>query len=96
MVFPYYLNNEEMTIHVWETFNWHLKSVARPPRPLPKNYRELCLDFILANAEKATRDFHIPKLVQATFCSMVVNEALGLGVLSRSMTKDLKSAPISL
>ena len=63
IVFLYYLDTEEMAFHVWETFNWRLRSVARPPRPLPENYRDLCLNFIHANAEEATRDFHILELV---------------------------------
>jgi len=31
MVFPYYLNTEEMTLYMWETFNWCLRSVGPPP-----------------------------------------------------------------
>jgi len=52
-----------MALHVWETFNWHLRSATRPPRSLPKNYRDLCLDFIFAYTEEANRDFHILELV---------------------------------
>ncbi|KAJ8435297.1 hypothetical protein Cgig2_026389 [Carnegiea gigantea] len=91
-VIPYDLNIEEMALHVWETFKWRLRSVARPPWSLPENYRDLCSDFILADVEEAAHDFHIPELVQALFYAMVVNEALQLGILIRSMVEDLKAA----
>ncbi|KAJ8446284.1 hypothetical protein Cgig2_005815 [Carnegiea gigantea] len=70
----------------------NLRRAARPPRPLPKDYRHLCLYFLLEDAKDDTRDFQIPELVQAIFYAMVVNEALELHILSRGSTKGLKSA----
>lgn len=97
MVFSYHLNTEEMTLHVWETINWHLRGVAHPPRPLHENYRDLCLDFILADAKEVGRHYQkISKLVHTTFYAMVVNEALELAVLSRNIVTDLKSALMGL
>ncbi|KAJ8431471.1 hypothetical protein Cgig2_033985 [Carnegiea gigantea] len=81
-----------MALHVLEAFNWHLRRAAHPSRLLPVDYRDLCPYFLLDDAEDAARDFQIPKLVQAVFYAMVVNEALSLGVLSRSLAEDPKSA----
>ena len=67
---------------------------ARPPWPLPEDYLDLCQHFILSDDEEAAHDFHIPQLVQAIFYTRVVNEALELGVLSRNLDEDLKSALI--
>ncbi|KAJ8427202.1 LOW QUALITY PROTEIN: hypothetical protein Cgig2_011778 [Carnegiea gigantea] len=47
------------------------------------------LHFDLAVAKEATYD---PKMIQAVFYAMVVNEALELSVLSRDLAKHLKSA----
>ncbi|KAJ8421808.1 hypothetical protein Cgig2_016546 [Carnegiea gigantea] len=92
MVFPYFRSTKEMADHVRETFNWHLRGAVSPPRPLLENYRDLCLDFIISDAEEAAHDFRIPKIVQAVFYAMVVNQALELGVLSRALAEDLKLA----
>ena len=70
----YFLSTEEMTIHVQETFNWRLRRVARPPWPLPEDYRDLCLEFVLSDAEEAAHDFHISEMVQAIFYAIIVNE----------------------
>jgi len=91
MVFPYYLNTEEMALYVWETFNWHLRSAARPAQPPPEDHYDLCADFILANAQEATWDFCLPELVEATFYAVVVNDALELGMLSRGLAPIMKS-----
>jgi len=79
-----------------ETFNWCLRRVARPPPPFPEDYRDLCADFILFDAEEAACDFRILEIVQAIFYAMVVNEALELDMLSRDLAEDLKSALIGL
>ncbi|KAJ8432836.1 hypothetical protein Cgig2_017049 [Carnegiea gigantea] len=42
MVFPYYLDTEEMALFVWETFSWHLRSTSRPPLPLLMDHHDLC------------------------------------------------------
>ncbi|KAJ8429312.1 hypothetical protein Cgig2_025068 [Carnegiea gigantea] len=96
MVFPYFFSTEEMTLNVLGTFNWRLRRATRPPRLLSEDYHDLYLYFILADAEEAAHDFHIPELVQAIFYAIVVNKALELGVLRRSLVEDLKSALIGL
>lgn len=62
----------------------------------PEDYRDLCLYFILDDAKDATHDFFILKLIQVVFYAMVANKALELGVLSRSLVKDLEYALTSL
>ncbi|KAJ8426002.1 hypothetical protein Cgig2_006252 [Carnegiea gigantea] len=83
-------------LHLLETFNWRLTRAARPPWPLPEDYRDLCPHFILSDDKEAAHDFHIPKFVRAIFYAMVANEALELGVLSRNLAEDLKLALIDL
>jgi len=92
MVFPYYFNTGQMTQYAWETFNWCLRSAARPPWPLHENYDDLCPYFIWAGAEEVAHDFCLPELVQVTFYAMVVNDVLKLGLLCRGMAAVLKSA----
>jgi len=96
MVFPYYLDTKEMALYVWETFNWCLRSATRPSQPLPEDHYDLSPYFILADAQEAARDFHILELVRATFYSMVVNDVLELGVLSRGLVASLKSTLMGL
>ncbi|KAJ8433501.1 LOW QUALITY PROTEIN: hypothetical protein Cgig2_018035 [Carnegiea gigantea] len=80
-----------MADHVKETFKWHFRRALRPPRPLPEDYRDLCLGFTLPDAEETACDFNIPEIVQATFYAILVNDAVELFVLSREMVGDLKS-----
>ncbi|KAJ8446021.1 LOW QUALITY PROTEIN: hypothetical protein Cgig2_012365 [Carnegiea gigantea] len=89
-VFPYFLSTEEMANHIRKTFNWHLKRVTCPSQSLSENYHDLCLDFILF--DKTPHDFHIPEMIQAVFYTMVVNEALELGILSKNLAEHLRSA----
>ena len=96
MVFPYFLSTEEIAIHVLEAFNWCLRRASRPPRSLPADYCELCLDFILSDAKEAIRDFCIPEKVQVVFYAMMVNEAynvlflklgcISIGIVSYGLT----------
>jgi len=81
-----------MADHVREIFKWHLWAASRPPRPLPKDYRDLCPGFTRPDTEDAARDFDIPEIIQATFYAMVVNDDIELFVMSRDMTGALKSA----
>jgi len=53
---------DEMVLYVLSNFEWYHREVAFPPRPLPSNYEELCLDFVLAEAEEYARDYVVPKL----------------------------------
>ncbi|KAJ8420236.1 hypothetical protein Cgig2_023223 [Carnegiea gigantea] len=82
MVFPHFLSTEEMADH----------GAAHPPRPLPKNYHDLCLGFNLSDTKEATRNFRIPKMVRAVSYAIVVNEAFEMGVLSRDLAEHLKSS----
>jgi len=48
MVFPYYLNTEEVANHVWEAFNWWERDcVDAPQLPLPllEDYQRICPNF---------------------------------------------------
>ncbi|KAJ8439645.1 hypothetical protein Cgig2_021657 [Carnegiea gigantea] len=67
-----------------------------PSYALSDDYQDLHLNFILSNAQEAARDFLLPKIVQAIFYAMVVNDALELDVLRRDMVELLKSALIGL
>ncbi|KAJ8426990.1 hypothetical protein Cgig2_033848 [Carnegiea gigantea] len=92
MVFPPFLDTEEMADHVRQTFKWNLRGASCSPRPLPKEYRDLCPSFTLADAKEAARDFDIPEMIEASFYAMVVDDALELGVISRDMAGALKLA----
>jgi len=89
MVFPPFRSFEKMVDHVSETFKWHLRGASRPPQSLPKNYHDLCPGFTLSDEEEAARDFNIPKMIQANFYAMVVNDSLGLGVTDYSIFNPL-------
>ena len=52
---------------------------TRPPRPLPKDYHVLCLRFSLPKAQGAAADFKLPEMVQVTFYTMLLNDAVELG-----------------
>ncbi|KAJ8431098.1 hypothetical protein Cgig2_007514 [Carnegiea gigantea] len=54
MVFPHFLNTEQVVDYVRETFKWHFL-----PRPLLDNYYELFPYFDLDMAEEPARDFRI-------------------------------------
>ncbi|KAJ8436067.1 hypothetical protein Cgig2_000363 [Carnegiea gigantea] len=91
-----FLSTEEIAIYVLEAFNRRLRRASRPHQPLPADYHELCLDFIRSDAKEDIRDFRAPEKVQVVFYAMVVNEALELGVLSKDLAEDLKSALVGL
>ena len=61
-----------------------------PPRPLPDDYWDLCPGFTLSDAERATLDFELPKMVQVTFYAMLLNDDVELGIVSGTMAIDLK------
>ncbi|KAJ8434801.1 LOW QUALITY PROTEIN: hypothetical protein Cgig2_033751 [Carnegiea gigantea] len=71
MAFPPLYDTREMAEY---------RRATRPPRPLPKYYHVLCPRFSLPEAERAAANFELPKIVQATFYAMLLNEAVELGV----------------
>jgi len=81
-----------MADHVRETFRWHWRNASRLLRPLKEDYWDLCPYFILFKAEEAARDFKIPKMVQATFYAILLNNAVGLGIVSRFLVANLKAS----
>ena len=80
-----------MADYVRENFRWHWRSASRPPLPVPEDYRELCPHFALSNAEEAACNFELPEMVQATFYAMLLNDAVGLGIVSGFIAADLKA-----
>ncbi|KAJ8446986.1 hypothetical protein Cgig2_006614 [Carnegiea gigantea] len=52
MGFPCSLTTDEIVIYVLDNFEWYHREVVFPPRPLPSDYEELCLDFDLAVVEE--------------------------------------------
>ena len=63
MAFLPFRDTEERADHVKETFKWHLRRASHPPRPLQKDYRDLCPSFTLLDAEEAARYFNILEIV---------------------------------
>ncbi|KAJ8444463.1 hypothetical protein Cgig2_024027 [Carnegiea gigantea] len=92
MVFPRTLNVDEMALYILENFEWYWREVVFPPLPFPYDYKDLCLDFDLATAEGAARDFLLPKMAQVVFLEMLLNDAVKLGVLRRWMIDIMESA----
>jgi len=78
-----------MAGYVRENFKWYWKSASHLPRPLPEGYQELCPHFVLSKEEEAACDFELPKMVEATFYAML-NDAIGLGIMSGFITANLK------
>ncbi|KAJ8432190.1 hypothetical protein Cgig2_013732 [Carnegiea gigantea] len=57
---------------------------------LPEDYWELCPCFLLSEAKEIACDFKLPKMIQATFYAMLLNDDVELGIVSRFMDADLK------
>ncbi|KAJ8442977.1 LOW QUALITY PROTEIN: hypothetical protein Cgig2_019550 [Carnegiea gigantea] len=72
-------DTREMADFVRESFRWHWMTATRPPRPLPDDYRDLCLRFMLSDVKRAALDFELPEMVQATFYPMLLNDVVELG-----------------
>ena len=66
--------------------------MAFPPRPLPSDYEELCLGFVLAEAEEYVRDYEVPELPQVVLLVMLLNDAVKLGTLHGWMIGVMESA----
>ncbi|KAJ8429947.1 hypothetical protein Cgig2_003515 [Carnegiea gigantea] len=79
MAFPPLHDTREMADFVKESFKWHWRSAACPPRPLLDSYQESACDFELL------------EMVQATFYAMLLNDAIELGAISGFIAADLKS-----
>ena len=60
------------------------------PRPLPEDFYVLCPSFLLAKAEGATAEFELPEIVQATFYTMLLNEAFELSMAHEYTTESMK------
>ena len=67
-------------------------SASSPFRRLPR----LCPRFSLLEAEGATLDFELPRIVQAIFYAMLLNDVIELGVVHGFIANDLKSILIGL
>ncbi|KAJ8453190.1 LOW QUALITY PROTEIN: hypothetical protein Cgig2_008074 [Carnegiea gigantea] len=90
IAFPPFKEIEEMADYVRENFRWHWRSASRPPRLLPEDYRELCLHFVLS--KEAVRDFELSKMVQANFYAILLNDTVGLGIVSGFIAADLMTS----
>jgi len=96
IVFPHFLTTTEMAFHVLDNFEWHLRGTASPPLPLPDDYQDLCLDFVLLAAQEATYNFLLPEIVEVVFYGMVLNDAKEPGVVSGGVADMLESTLIAL
>ncbi|KAJ8441292.1 hypothetical protein Cgig2_013399 [Carnegiea gigantea] len=59
--------------------------------PLSKDHWDLCLSFTLPDTEEARRYFNIPEIMQATCYAMLLNDAVGLSLVSGDMARGLKA-----
>jgi len=81
MGFPRSFMTDEMALYILGNFEWYRREVAFPPLQLPPDYKELCLDFVLVEAEEYTQNYEVPELPQVVFFIMLLNGALKLGIL---------------
>lgn len=75
--------------------NWWKKDDCCPslaPRPLPADYYLICSDYVKKDVEEVIQDVKIPEIVQATFYTIAVNDAIELCVLPRNVAKALRDA----
>ncbi|KAJ8426088.1 LOW QUALITY PROTEIN: hypothetical protein Cgig2_006569 [Carnegiea gigantea] len=86
MAFPLFQDAGEMADYVRETFQWHWRSASCPSsftsggllRAMPTLYSvQVC-------------DSELPEMVQVTFYTMLLNDAVELGIVSVFMATDLK------
>ncbi|KAJ8423526.1 hypothetical protein Cgig2_030021 [Carnegiea gigantea] len=83
MAFPPFQETKETANHVRETFKWHLRRALHPP-----HYRDLCWSLALPDVKDAACDFNIQEMVQATFYVMLLNDVVGLSLVSRDMARE--------
>ena len=84
-----------MALYVLENFKWDQREVTFAPLPLSDYNQDMCLNFNLAKAEEAAKDFLLPKIHEVVFCAIRHNNAVRLGVLSRGMIEILESPLLS-
>ncbi|KAJ8421005.1 hypothetical protein Cgig2_021764 [Carnegiea gigantea] len=85
MGFLYSLTTDEMELYALGNFEWYRREAVFPPRPLLYDYEELCPDFDLAMDEEYAQDYKVPKLPQVVFLTILLNDAVKVGVLRRIM-----------
>ncbi|KAJ8444806.1 hypothetical protein Cgig2_014995 [Carnegiea gigantea] len=90
MAFPPLHGTKKMADFMREPLRWHWRSATCPPCLLPDDYQDLCPRFTLPDVEKAAVDFEVPKMVQATFYAILLNDVVGLGIVSGFIVVDLK------
>ncbi|KAJ8423581.1 LOW QUALITY PROTEIN: hypothetical protein Cgig2_002910 [Carnegiea gigantea] len=90
MAFPLLHDTGEMADFMRESFRWRWRSVMRPLHPLPDDCQDLCLCFVISEAEQAALDFELPKMVHATFYAMLLNNSVRLGLVGGFIAASLK------
>ncbi|KAJ8438780.1 hypothetical protein Cgig2_009898 [Carnegiea gigantea] len=79
--FPNFTSTETATKYIREAFLWPWRETsAQRPRPLPGDHFILCPSFDLGMATRHAQGSNIPKMVQAIFYAMVVNEVVEWGI----------------
>ncbi|KAJ8428755.1 hypothetical protein Cgig2_003069 [Carnegiea gigantea] len=92
MGFPRSLMMDEMALYILGNFKWYRREVVFPPLQLPSGYKELCLDFVLVEAEKYARNYEVPELPQVVFLEMLLNGAMKLSILCGWTIEIMESA----
>lgn len=90
MVFPRFADTREAAGFVRETFWWRWRTATRAARPPPEDCTDLCPGFDRQVAERAAGEFGIPELAQAVFYTMILNDAVDLGVESVDMGMHMR------
>ncbi|KAJ8422197.1 hypothetical protein Cgig2_000662 [Carnegiea gigantea] len=60
-----------------------LEECHASPSSTLEHYRDLYLRFTFSDADKVAYDFELPKMVQATFYAVLLNDAVALGLVDR-------------
>ncbi|KAJ8449176.1 hypothetical protein Cgig2_027178 [Carnegiea gigantea] len=92
MAFSPIYNTREIADYVRESFVWRWRRASRPPCPLPEDFHAICPYFSLPEVVGAAANFELLEMVQATFYTMQLNQAVELGVVRGFMAKGLTSA----
>ncbi|KAJ8436709.1 hypothetical protein Cgig2_027380 [Carnegiea gigantea] len=89
-------HHQEIADHVRGSFIWRFRRVVRPSSPLLEDFQELCPHFLLPEAERATLDFKLLEMIQATFYAMLMNDVVELGIVDDFMADGLASTLVRL